>query len=90
MEIHSFGTVLYDNRIIIVFGVYGVVRQMKIYYLDIKDDKGWIESELELKTASSHNALMMDEDTVDILPFYDSQLHLIVKVEDILPASLLR
>ena len=94
--IHSFGAVLYDDRIVIIFGgffqpdSYNFIRQSKVYYLDITDEKGWVESEFELRNASSHSALLMDEDTVHILPFYDSQQYLIVKGQDVLPESLLR
>ena len=87
LPLHSFGAVLYDGRIIIIFGG---DEEKKVYFLDLNDDEGWKESKFELPIGSAHHAVMMTNDTVHILPFYDDKHHYIVEVDAILPASLMR
>ena len=91
-KLRDFGYVLYDDRVIIIFGGDGIDAGIgyNIYYLDLNDDKGWIKSTVELEKSGYYTALFMDKDTIYVLPSCcgHSECY-IIKVNKILPQSLM-
>eukprot|EP01084_Bolivina_argentea_P212056 360548_1 len=87
----QFGYVLYNNRIIITFGgrtENGSVDN--IYYIDTFDDNSsWKESAITIPKRGSYNAVLIDNKTVHILPFYEHSDHFYVDITNILPPELL-
>ena len=68
--LHSFGAVFRYNRIIIIFG--GYPNRNSVYYLDVSGDVGWVHSKFKLPKGDRFNALLMDKDTIHIMPFYSA------------------
>ena len=92
----GFGWVLYDDRIIITFG--GWIQNQpfaskcdEIYYLDLENKNGsWEESKLKCPKPGACNALIKDNKTVHIMPYFLYQDHYSIDIADILPSNLIK
>ena len=63
----------------------------RVYYLDLDSDKGWIESDFRLPAAGISSVLMMDKETVYVLPFYSTHSnYYVIKIDQILPKELIQ
>ena len=69
----SFGSILYDDRIIITFGgICGISGKMdNIYYLNLYDNNGWKESKIKCLKSGACHALLLNNNIVHIFPYYD-------------------
>ena len=92
-KIRAFGHILYDDRVIIMFGgeEIKVNNVNTIYYLDLNDTKGWIKSSFSLQKAGLYSVVMMDKDTIYVLPCScGHQEYFAIKLNKILPETLIR
>eukprot|EP01084_Bolivina_argentea_P164646 286226_1 len=87
----SFGSVLYNDRVIITFGgeIENEVDIDKIYYIDLLSNNGWKQSKLRLPKPGSCNALIRNKKTIHLTPFVSYADHLCVDISDVLPYSLI-
>ena len=90
-KMRVFGYILYDDRIIITFGGDGYFTRINsVYYLDLNDDEGWVQSRVKLGKAGYYTALMMNENTIYVLPSFCGETeYYIIKINQILPESLI-
>ena len=90
LHLRAFGSVLYDDRVIIVFGGEGKSGyQDSIRYLDLNGFT-WKKSKLKLPQSGKYHAVLMDSGDVHILPFYTNKNHYTINVCKILPKSLIK
>eukprot|EP01084_Bolivina_argentea_P098475 176981_1 len=90
--IYQFGYVLYMNRVIITFGGRDETNECidNIFYLDLlnKND-GWKECKLKCPKPSTYNAVLMNNNTVHIIPFYVHKDHYSIPIKKLLPNKLI-
>eukprot|EP01083_Nonionella_stella_P008898 25779_1 len=90
--VYQFGYVMYKNRVIITFGGRDETNETidDIFYLDLfnKSD-GWKSSKLKCPKRSTYNAVLMEDDTVHIVPFYVHKDHFSIPIKKLLPSKLL-
>ena len=90
----GFGWVLYDDRIIITFGGWtcdGSFNCENIYYLDLENDNdSWKESKLKCPKPGACNALIRDNKTVHIMPYFSFKDHYCIDIAELLPTDLIR
>ena len=90
----GFGSVLYDDRILIVFGGRTKFSHLcnRIYYLDVTaSDSKWIEIEnVKCPFHGCCNALLVQKESiVHLLPFGNYNHHTTINVYNLLPSELL-
>eukprot|EP01084_Bolivina_argentea_P059253 108164_1 len=90
VKLHGFGSVLYDDRVIIMFGgkIEGNHQRDNIYYLDLNSNNGWKECMLKVPKPGSCNAVLINHKIIHILPYSSYTNHWSIHVKDLLPATL--
>ena len=92
LQMHGYGSLLYDDRIIVVFGgkIAGNLDIEDIFYLDLEDMNGWKKCEhAKMAKPGSCNAVVLDE-SVHILPYSSFNDHFVINIRELLPASLIK
>eukprot|EP01084_Bolivina_argentea_P212054 360545_1 len=82
----QFGYILYNNRIIITFGGRTENGSIdNIYYMDTFDDNSsWKEAAVTIPKRGGYNAVLIDNKTVHLLPFYNHYDHFYVDINKII------
>merc|ERR1712154_306599 len=94
-KLSAFGYVLYDDRILIIFGG-STVDDKKvddIYYIDLmskdKESEGWKESTMKCPKSGDCQAVLVDDETIHIIPYYEYTEHFSIDVSYLIPSNLL-
>eukprot|EP01084_Bolivina_argentea_P150320 262523_1 len=86
--LYGFGFVMYDDRILIAFGGSGKFKSSDdILYLDLNGKDGWKQCECKLPSAGYCHALLIDNKTVHILPYYQNTMYYTIDIHDLLPIN---